>query len=117
MLKKLLSFVIIIFTALFISACSDNERQMYVGKSDNWEVNYGREENFAIKYIGEESMPKTEINYIIVQGLRTTDGNSPLNSAGVMSIKRPFREQNDDTNIKVTINWEGYSEEFILESR
>lgn len=116
MLKRFLFvFAFVIFTAIFISACS--ESQIYLGKGENWEVNYGRDESFAIKYIGEEPMPKTEINYIIDQGLSTADGNSPLNDDGVMHIKRPFSEQFDDADIKVTINWEEYSEEFILESQ
>ncbi|WP_249872856.1 hypothetical protein [Oceanobacillus saliphilus] len=71
---------------LFISACSENESQIYIGEGDNWEVNYGRDENFSIKYIGEESMPEDEINYIIEQGSRTTDGNALLNESGVLSI-------------------------------
>ena len=65
MRKRILFLFILFTTALFVSACSDDESRIYTGVSDHWEMDYWRDESLSIKYIGEEAMPKGKVNVVI----------------------------------------------------
>lgn len=86
-----------------LTACTEETKEYnYTGKSDNWKINYGKDEDFIMEYIGGSSEPE-EISYLITQGSRKTDGRSPLHE-GIVKIDRPFSEE-DAGEIKVKINW------------
>ncbi|MEC5425735.1 hypothetical protein QGM71_19890 [Virgibacillus sp. C22-A2] len=107
--RSMLAFLL---TALFLTACSDAQGQIYFGESEHWQVDYGRDAVFIIKYVGVADVPE-EIAYNIEQGLRTTNGNTHLNEEGFLKVKSP-QDNEGDAEIQVTIDWDGNSESLTL---
>lgn len=105
---------------IIVSGClDDGETSYYVGKSNNWEVNYGRDHFIVIKYIGEEPIPEEQINYIIKHGTSSTEGNNYLDEEGRLRINMVQSwnelERKKARDFHVTIIWNGNSEEIFLE--
>lgn len=117
MINKFTFLSIIIFSVLFLSACSNSdEGRFYTGESDNWEATYWEGGELIIKYVGEEPLPSENVNYIVKYGQKTREGNRPL-IEGVLEIDETFSGNgNGHNDIEVTINWEMHSEVLKLEN-
>ncbi|QQZ09928.1 hypothetical protein [Heyndrickxia vini] len=126
MIKKFL--VIILFFSLFLTACSKIKVINFVGKSSNWDINYGvtvldedsESTNITIKYIGKDPIPK-KITYSIETVSGKSSGNEPLTESGVLKGSGggcdgcSVVQENEEINAIIT--WNGKSETFKLKNK
>ncbi|NJP39412.1 hypothetical protein [Alkalicoccus luteus] len=109
---------------LFVAACQNQDTLHFSNEGDNWEVDYtvniydenSQSIDYAIRYIGEESLPET-LNYSIgsttVTGEILSEGGVIEHSGSGCSGCAVTREDDD---IEFSIEWDDEHEEsFVLE--
>lgn len=120
--------IIIIFTLIFLVACSNNEGETlnFQGKSENWKVNFvsvatgpsSQNTTNTIVYIGNDKAPET-FDY----NLSATPSQSETGQQNAKLNKEGFKESTDINNgsivrkdeiIVVEINWNGKTEKVEL---
>ncbi|SET64161.1 hypothetical protein SAMN05216389_11835 [Oceanobacillus limi] len=105
-----LFFVIII---LFVTSCSE-ANQSYAGESENWKVNYGRNETMVIVYSGEKPPPEEKVNISIEQRTSLLTTNIYLTDGGINKQNVSFNYSPNVADVKIRIKWDGKSENVIL---
>ena len=110
-----------------MSGCTDADRLNFAGESENWNVFYtvdvmdptSEQTTGSIKYVGENDAPE-DINYRINSISCGREGTMRNLEEGIASLGSGFCEGctvvQKDSEIQVTITWNGKSEELILEN-
>lgn len=115
------SFFIILLGISLLSACSEIPKT-FSGESDNWSVHYevtekgekdekGRcdKDDRYFKYIGNKPVPKS-----VEYSLLTESGIGPVGQKGMVYFSKGCINSFPDTEIEITIKWDGKSETIPL---
>ncbi|MFD2043681.1 hypothetical protein ACFSTA_04740 [Ornithinibacillus salinisoli] len=110
MLKRI--FVLFLLSILFISACSETNPQNYMGVSENWGINYGRDEKLVIKYNGDDPIPEEQLTIKIDEGVSNATADIYLSEEGIYEMNLTFSEEPNDAEI--IMEWNGQTESINL---
>ncbi|PPA70912.1 hypothetical protein [Jeotgalibacillus proteolyticus] len=122
-MKRILCLLLLSF--VLVTGCTSEERLIFSGEGDHWKAQYiaDRSENDqaasgSVSYIGEEAVPD-RIEYRLEYGSAGSNGDVPLKD-GAANLNRSSCGNcsvlQKDSEILVTITWEGKTEEFLLSS-
>lgn len=123
MYRKIL--ILLLFITLFLAACS-NETFTYSGESANWSANFTvmqdsfdyETQELVLEYKSNDVNSVGEINYLVDSVGSFGEGDVTLEEDGTIRNKseaNPTNAQvNENTEVEVTVEWNGNTETFKL---